>query len=228
MELVNIKAETINGEEVNTVDARHLHEVLEIKKAFTTWIATALDNAGAVEGEDFVKLKTSLEGSGYKWEYHLTTDIAKHISLMSKVPKGREVRKYFIEVEKRHKQIQLEVQSKALEKFETMHKQVAALFYQSEAVGEVITEHEQRIRHLENSSTIDSRQQGHIQVEVGRRVVSIIEKHNFGQEVKSKLFARIYKMLKRHFEIGSYKDIPKARYDEAVKLIREAPFGGLL
>ena len=69
--LIQITKNTCNGAEINSVNARDLHSQLEVKKAFTTWIATALENAGAVENEDFLKLKYSLEGSGYQIDYIL-------------------------------------------------------------------------------------------------------------------------------------------------------------
>ena len=98
--MIKITQTQINGSDVNSVNARELHQILEIKKAFTTWINTSLENAGAIEGEDFLKLKSSLEGSGYKFDYIITTDISKHISMMSKVPKAKNVRDYFIKCEK--------------------------------------------------------------------------------------------------------------------------------
>ena len=88
-DLIKITKNNINGSEINSVNARELHSQLEVKKAFTTWIAVALENAGAIENEDFLKLKYSLEGSGYQIDYILTVDIAKHIAMMSKVPKSK-------------------------------------------------------------------------------------------------------------------------------------------
>ena len=99
-DLIQINKMNINGAEVNSVNARDLHQALEVKKAFTTWIATSLDNAGAIEGEDYVKLKSSLEGSGYQIDYIVTTDMSKHIAMMSKVPKAKQIRDYFIQIEK--------------------------------------------------------------------------------------------------------------------------------
>lgn len=67
--LIQITKNTINGIDINSINARELHNILEVKKAFTTWINTALENAGAIENEDFTKLKYSLEGSGYQYDY---------------------------------------------------------------------------------------------------------------------------------------------------------------
>jgi Rha family phage regulatory protein len=87
---------------------------------------------------------------------------------------------------------------------------------------------EARLTRLENTSTIDSAQQAKIQTEVGRRVHKIIEAHNLSRGDSHKLFSRVYKMLKSYYQVGSYKDIPKIKYDEAINLIRNAPFGGML
>ena len=80
--LINIKQANIDGTPTNAVDARELHDTLGVKKAFTTWIKTNLESIGAEEHKDYMKLKTSLEGSGYKKVFIITTDIAKHISMM--------------------------------------------------------------------------------------------------------------------------------------------------
>ena len=73
-DLIKITKNTINGAEINSVNARQLHTILEVKKAFTTWIETALNNTYAEEGKDYLKLKTSLEGSGYQTDYILSTE----------------------------------------------------------------------------------------------------------------------------------------------------------
>ena len=95
-------------------------------------------------------------------------------------------------------------------------------------VLETMEDQEARLTRLEQTSTIDSAQQAKIQTEVGKRVRDIIQKHNLSQADKSKLFSRVYSMLKKEFIVGSYKDIPKVRYDNAINLIRNAPFGGML
>jgi len=106
MQLIKIQDE--NGK--RTVNARELHEFLNSKQDFSTWIKSRIDKFGFVENEDFVKLhkKMELSKTGQKAiEYHLSMDMAKELSMVENNAKGREARQYFINIEKKVKQIAL-------------------------------------------------------------------------------------------------------------------------
>lgn len=92
------------------VDAKELHEFLIIGRDFTTWVKDKLDKYGFVENEDFILTftKTGERKNVTKHEYILTLDTAKEIAMLENNEKGREVRKYFIAVEKKTRQKQLE------------------------------------------------------------------------------------------------------------------------
>lgn len=87
------------------VNAREMHEFLESKRQYANWIQERLENYGFEEGQDFLTnlLKTS-KGRPKK-EYYLTLDTAKEIAMVENNDQGRKVRKYFIEVEKKARQI---------------------------------------------------------------------------------------------------------------------------
>ena len=51
-ELITIRPTLINGAEVNSVNARDLHAVLESKQDFSTWIKKRLDEVDALENVD--------------------------------------------------------------------------------------------------------------------------------------------------------------------------------
>ncbi len=95
-DLIQISKTSINGTEINSISARDLHSSLEIKKQFGDWIKQQIQYFE--ENSDFLKLH--LKGER-KIEYVLTLDTAKHIAMMSRTLKGREVRHYFIEAEKK-------------------------------------------------------------------------------------------------------------------------------
>lgn len=106
-ELIPINKADFNGAEINSVNARELHEVLESKQDFSTWIKKRLDEVDAVENVDFIKLhkKMELSKTGQVGvEYILSTDIAKEIAMLERNEVGKKVRRYFIEFEKTHKQ----------------------------------------------------------------------------------------------------------------------------
>lgn len=205
--LIQITKNTINGVEINSINARELHKSLEVKKAFTTWISTALESAGAIENEDFTKLKCSLEGSGYQYEYILTLDMAKHISMMSKVPKSKMIRDYFIQIEKSYHQ-----QNKVL----TTSEQIILLAQGHQEVEERLTQIEYKI---ENDITLTSAQKHHLKKSVNKKVYDLINKHNLSDDFIKKGHMRIWKKLKDVFMVSSYMEIPKSKFDEAYGIV---------
>lgn len=102
MNLIIQKQQIGNGA-VNSVNARELHEALEVKKHFADWIKTQIDSLQLLENEDYVVFHQkgeNLLGGRPSKEFIITIEIAKHIAMASRTQKGREVRQYFIECEK--------------------------------------------------------------------------------------------------------------------------------
>ena len=104
-ELIPINKADFNGAEINSVNARELHEVLESKQDFSTWIKRRLEETDAVENVDFICFHKKMEANNATMiEYILSTDIAKEIAMLERNEVGKKVRRYFIEFEKAHKQ----------------------------------------------------------------------------------------------------------------------------
>jgi anti-repressor protein len=83
------------------VNARELHEFLESRQDFSNWIQSRIEKYGFTEGEDFsITLLKSTGGRPAK-EYFLTLDTAKEIAMLEHNGRGRIIRKYFIECERR-------------------------------------------------------------------------------------------------------------------------------
>ena len=102
-ELIKISQVLIGAETVNSVNVRELYETLEIKKPFTDWIKSQIKTLGLEENMDYITYKQKVKagrGTTIKTEYIITTDTAKHISMASRTAKGKEVRTYFIAIEK--------------------------------------------------------------------------------------------------------------------------------
>jgi phage anti-repressor protein len=99
---------TIDGEP--TVNARELHKFLEVGKDFTTWIKGMIEKYGFSDGSDYVKLAPQNGGVSHgghnKKEYFITFDMGKELSMVSKTPKGNEARKFFIESDKRRRELE--------------------------------------------------------------------------------------------------------------------------
>ncbi|WP_208524349.1 phage antirepressor KilAC domain-containing protein [Paraburkholderia tuberum] len=96
---------TIGDEHVQTVNARDLHSFLEVSKDFSDWIKVQLGEMFA-QGIDFEVFPLKGENSTRpRIEYALTLECAKHVAMMSRCAKGKQVRDYFIECERRAKAV---------------------------------------------------------------------------------------------------------------------------
>lgn len=99
------------------VNARDLHEFLQVGKRFASWIQERIGKYEFVENEDFILISQNREtkeaisqnrekgqgrgGDRRSIEYHITLDMAKELSMVENNAKGREARRYFIAMEKK-------------------------------------------------------------------------------------------------------------------------------
>jgi len=63
-ELIKIEKQTIGDEAVNAVDARGLHEFLEVKTHYSTWISRQIERYGFVVNSDFSIVNTATGAGG--------------------------------------------------------------------------------------------------------------------------------------------------------------------
>jgi len=104
-QLIKVSNQTIGGAEINSVDARGLHEFLEVGKDFSTWLKARIEEYDFEEGKDFspVQWKTP-NGGRPRTDYVISLDMAKELSMVERNEKGKQARQYFIECEKIAKQ----------------------------------------------------------------------------------------------------------------------------
>ena len=101
-ELIKI---TTNEEGIQLVSARELHEGLEVKSRFNDWIKNRINKYGFEENEDYTTLTKNLVNGGKETDYIITLDMAKELCMVENNELGRQYRKYFIECEKKLKQL---------------------------------------------------------------------------------------------------------------------------
>lgn len=99
-ELIKIEVREISGATVQTVNARALWEFVESKQEFAHWIKGRIEKYGFVEGEDFT-VEKFINGRATVIDYHLTIETGKEVAMVENNDKGRQVRRYFIECERR-------------------------------------------------------------------------------------------------------------------------------
>lgn len=96
-----IKVEVKNDRQL--VTARDLYKGLELKIRFSLWVKKNFDQF--IEVEDFTSVSTdTVVNNGARkpiQDYALTIDMAKQLCLLSRTEKGKQYRKYLIEVERK-------------------------------------------------------------------------------------------------------------------------------
>ena len=79
--------------------ARDLHAVLEVGTKIEDWLPRRIEQYGFIDGEDFFANVRKTRGRPAT-DYHLTLDMAKELAMVENNERGRQVRRYFIQVEK--------------------------------------------------------------------------------------------------------------------------------
>lgn len=85
-----------------TVSGRELHEFLGSKTAYKDWIKRMIEY-GFIENEDFCSFLSESSGGRPTVNHNLTVDMAKEICMLARSERGKQARRYFIEVERRYK-----------------------------------------------------------------------------------------------------------------------------
>lgn len=97
-----------NDAKEKLINARELHKELNNKRQFADWIKQRIDKYKFLENQDFVKLHNFVMVGNLKRpqiDYYLTIDMAKELCMVENNENGRKIRRYFIEVEKRYREI---------------------------------------------------------------------------------------------------------------------------
>ena len=96
--LINIQVKNNN----QLVSARELHKNLGLTTRFSKWVDQNFENFEKEQDFTSVTTVTVVNNGARKpiQDYLLTIDMAKELCMMSKTERGKEVRKYFIQVEK--------------------------------------------------------------------------------------------------------------------------------
>ncbi|MCO4568494.1 phage antirepressor KilAC domain-containing protein [Streptococcus infantarius] len=97
--LINV---TLNKNQEPVVSGRQLHQVLGVKTPYSMWFDRMVEY-GFTENQDFLLnnfVKQTGRGGHNKIDHVLKLDMAKEIAMIQRTDKGKEVRQYFIQVEK--------------------------------------------------------------------------------------------------------------------------------
>ncbi|ENA3584956.1 antA/AntB antirepressor family protein, partial [Escherichia coli] len=110
-QLIPVFNGTIDNETTLLVNARDLHSFLGVGRMFAHWVKERIAEYGFVESLDYILICQNGQTKGRggdrrSKDYHLTLDTAKELAMVERNEKGRQIRRYFIECEKKLRNIQ--------------------------------------------------------------------------------------------------------------------------
>jgi len=88
-----------NNNNKRMVNARELHEFLQVKSKFADWVKNRIKKYSFIENEDFETVSNILESGGKTIEYYFTINTSKELAMVENNDRGKYIRKYFIETE---------------------------------------------------------------------------------------------------------------------------------
>jgi len=81
------------------VNARELHDFLQVKSKFADWVKNKIKKYDFKENEEFITVSNILENGGKSIEYYFNVNMAKELAMVENNERGKYIRKYFIETE---------------------------------------------------------------------------------------------------------------------------------
>lgn len=216
-ELVSVY-ETDKGEKV--VYGTELYQCLESKQEFSNWVKNRLKECDAVENTDFTIFLSKSTGGRPKQEYIIKLDTAKEMAMLERNEKGKQVRRYFIQVEKKYKE-----QENLLAE---LSPEVKAIFAVDKRITQVDSKVEAVNRDLQDFKMdlpILGIEIDRITSAVHKRGVDALGGKNSNSykdaSIRSKVYQDIHRELKRQFGVSTYKAIKRSQCDLAVSIISE-------
>ena len=200
------------------VSGRDLHEFLEVNTQYTIWFER-MKEYGFVENTDFVALNQKrLTAQGNKVAYidhALTLDMAKEISMIQRTEKGKQARRYFIQVEKAYR--------KERELPQTPEERLALTMEVTLRLDKRVKKVEDDINFLKNTSEIDSVQRYRLWKARNRKAVEVLGGKDSNAYKDKSLSRKVFRTLehdfKEAFNISRYEDLKKEDFEAAIKFI---------
>lgn len=91
----------INENQEPVVSGRELHEKLEVQTPYDKWMPRMIEY-GFTENIDFSTFLSESTGGRPATDHLLKLDMAKEIAMIQRTDKGKQVRQYFLEIEKEY------------------------------------------------------------------------------------------------------------------------------
>ena len=214
MELIKI----IEREGRQLVSGRELHEFLEIRTKYKDWFPRMVEY-GFEEGIDFIRVAQKRATNNLKnpvttvIDHAISIDMAKEISMIQRTEKGKAARQYFINCEKKLKEV------KKLSPMELMELQFKALKEQKEKISQV----ENRVYKLEEDMPLFQIDCKEIQALVRKKGIEALGGYRSiaynDNSLRGKVYSDIQQQIRREFGVLRYEAIKRSQLEMAKEII---------
>lgn len=214
MELIKI----IEREGRQLVSGRELHEFLEIRTKYKDWFRRMVEY-GFEEEIDFIRVAQKRATNNLKnpvttvIDHAISIDMAKEISMIQRTEKGKIARQYFINCEKKLKEV------KKLSPMELMELQFKALKEHKEKIAQV----ENRVYKLEEDMPLFQIDCKEIQALVRKKGIEALGGYRSiaynDNSLRGKVYSDIQQQIRREFGVLRYEAIKRSQLEMAKELI---------
>ena len=214
MELIKI----IEREGRQLVSGRELHEFLEIRTKYKDWFPRMVEY-GFEEGIDFIMVAQKRATNNLKnpvttvIDHAISIDMAKEISMIQRTEKGKAARQYFINCEKKLKEV------KKLSPMELMELQFKALKEQEEKIAQV----ENKVDKLEEDMPLFQIDCKEIQALVRKKGIEALGGYRSiaynDNSLRGKVYSDIQQQIRREFGVLRYEAIKRSQLEMAKEII---------
>ena len=219
-EIIPINNSTIAEMYVPTVNARDLHEFLENKDKFATWIKDRIDQFDFVENQDFVTYSENPEKGRPRVEYSLTLDMGKELSMVERNSKGKLARQYFIECERKVKAAPA-LPSDPIMAMVNVVAQLRSVQLALESGQQVLavglSENRHAVAELKSTMRIENWQQCNIKEAVNHKIAEFRELYPSAETAA--LYRKTWRYIKDKFQVPRYSELPAMMYDEVLRTV---------
>lgn len=214
MELIKI----IERDGRQLVSERELHEFLEIRTKYKDWFRRMVEY-GFEEAIDFIRVAQKRATNNLKnpvttvIDHAISIDMAKEISMIQRTEKGKIARQYFINCEKKLKEV------KKLSPMELMELQFIALKEQKEKIAQV----ENRVDKLEEDMPLLQIDCKEIQALVRKKGIEALGGYRSiaynDNSLRGKVYSDIQQQIRREFGVVRYEAIKRSQLEMAKEII---------
>ena len=214
MELIKI----IEREGRQLVSGRELHEFLEIRTKYKDWFRRMVEY-GFEEEIDFIRVAQKRATNNLKnpvttvIDHAISIDMAKEISMIQRTEKGKVARQYFINCEKKLKEV------KKLSPMELMELQFKTLKEQKEKIAQV----ENRVYKLEEDMPLFQIDCKEIQALVRKKGIEALGGYRSiaynDNSLRGKVYSDIQQQIRREFGVLRYEAIKRSQLEMAKEII---------